>query len=418
MPSLCLCFRAHQPSRLRPFSFFDIGNGHLYEDEEGNRAALDCVADNCYLPANEFLLELLREHRGDFRLAFSLAGTLLEQLEKYRPDALESFRRLAATGCVEFLGETYFHSLAFLFSPREFKEQVRLHREKIRSLFDQHPLTFRYPELIYNSCLAELAASLGYRAIIADGPGSILDGKNPNLVYRPPEGQKIKLLLKNYPLSDDIAFPFSDTQGAASPLRADGFAHRLSEIRDVSQVVNLCLDYETFGGHQGRERGSFDFLRALPEAVIRQGGFSFRTPAEAVRDESPAALLNMPCSPESGLTDWLGNALQKDAMHTLYAMEALVRRRKDPALLNIWRRLQDSDHFFSMRTRQLADGAGQDYLSNQESPYDAYINYMNILDDFSRRLTPSRPQTNKKSALSSGDGFAVRSQSKTRRQVS
>ena len=423
MPSFCLCLQAHQPYRLRPFSFFDIGNGHLYEDEEGSRAVLDNAADNCYLPVNALLLELIREHHGDFRLAFSLTGTLLEQLEKYRPDTLESFRRLVATGCVELLGGTYFHSLAFLFSAREFKEQVRLHREKISSLFDQHPLTFRYPELIYNNRLAELAAGMGYRAIMADGVDRVRDGQGVNLVYRPRGGQKIKLLLKNHPLSDDIALPLADARGAADPLKADKVAQELSEIRDVSQVVNLCLDYESLGLHQEREKGIFAFLRALP-VMISQAGFSFRTPAEAVRDRAPAALLEIPCSTsradqERAFTARLGNALQKDAIYTLYAMEAKVRRRKDPALLNIWRQLQTSDYFSSMRNGQLADGAEHNYFSNHESPYDVYINYMNILDDFSRRLTPSRPQASKnKSALSYGDRWEICPQSKTRRQVS
>ncbi len=395
MPSICLYFQVHQPYRLRPFSFFDIGGSSDYEDEENNRAILNKVADKCYLPANALLLSLIDEHGSDFRFAFSLTGTVLEQLERYRPDVLESFRRLAATGCVEFLGETYFHSLAFLFSPREFKEQVKLHREKIKRLFGLSSLTFRYTELIYSDELAALVEGMGYRTILAEGADRILGSRSPNFVYRPAGGTKMKLLLKNYRLSDDIAFRFSDYQWCEYPLTADKFASWLHQLRDSSDVVNLFLDYETFGEHHWQETGIFAFLRALPQQILTSAAFRFRTPSEVVKESKPVADLESP-SPiswadgERDLSAWLGNAMQQDASRTLYELEDQVRRKKDPALLYAWRKLQTADHFYYMSTKGGSDGEVHAYFNPYASPYDAYINYMNILDDFSRCLAMTR----------------------------
>lgn len=391
MPSVCIYFQVHQPYRLRPFSFFDIGGNHVYDDEENNRAILNKIADKCYLPTNAILLELIHKHHGDFRLAFSLTGVVMEQLEKYRPDAIESFQRLAETGCVEFLSETYFHSLAFIFSPREFKEQVELHREKIQSLFGWQPVTFRHTELIYNNALASLVEEMGYQAILAEGADNILGRRSPNFVYRPVGCTRIKLLLKNYRLSDDIAFRFSDSQWVEYPLTADKFAHWLHQLPAGSEIVNLFMDYETFGEHQWQETGIFDFLRALPQEIISQDGFRFQTPAEVARDHEPVAQLDVPeltswADTERDLTAWMGNAMQQDALRDLYAMEVPVRRTKDQALQQVWRKLQTSDHFYYMCTKWLEDGDVHKYFNPYESPYDAYINYMNILDDFSGRL--------------------------------
>jgi alpha-amylase len=391
MPSVCLYFQVHQPYRLRPFSFFDIGGNHVYDDEENNQAILNKIADKCYLPANAILLELIHEHHGDFRLAFSLTGIVMEQLEKYRPDAIESFQRLADTGCVEFLSETYFHSLAFIFSPREFKEQVALHREKIQSLFGRQPVTFRHTELIYNNALAGLVEEMGYQAILAEGADKILGWRSPNFVYRPVGCTRIKLLLKNYRLSDDIAFRFSDSRWVEYPLLADKFAHWLHQLPEDGELVNLFMDYETFGEHQWQETGIFNFLRFLPQAILSHDGFRFQTPAEVIRDHEPVAELDVPeltswADTERDVTAWLGNAMQQEALHNLYDMEVAVRRTKDQALQQAWRKLQTSDHFYYMCTKWLADGDVHKYFNPYESPYDAYINYMNILDDFSGRL--------------------------------
>jgi alpha-amylase len=391
MPSVCLYFQVHQPRRLRRYSFFDVGRLHDYEDDAENRRILDRVAEKCYLPACALLLQLTEKYGGAFRFAFSLSGVLLDQIERHRPDVLESFQRLAATTCVEFLNETDSHSLAFLFSPQEFQAQVLRHRERILSLFGQEGRTFRNTELIYSDSLAAAVEKLGYRAILAEGTEKILGRRSPNLVYRPAGCKKLKLLLRNYRLSDDVAFRFSDRNWAEYPLRAPKYAHWLHRIRREEAVIGLFMDYETFGEHQWRETGIFDFLRELPGEILRHPDFRFRTPAEAAENLEAAGEIHCPdfiswADEERDTTAWLGNAMQQDAARTLYGLEAEIRRRKDPNRLRSWRMLQTSDHLYYMCTKWFSDGDVHRYFNPFESPYEAYINYMNILDDLSRSI--------------------------------
>jgi alpha-amylase len=400
MPSVCLYFQVHQPCRLRRYSFFDVGQVHDYEDDAENRRILDRVAEKCYLPAGALLLQLIEEYGGAFRVAFSLSGVVLDQLERHRPDVLGSFQRLSATGCVEFLNETDSHSLAFLYSPREFREQVLRHRERIRSLFGQEGRTFRHTELIYSNALAAAVEKMGYRTILSEGTEKILGRRSPNLVYRPTGCKKLKLLLRNYRLSDDVAFRFSDRNWAEYPLTAAKYAHWLHRIRREEAVVNLFMDYETIGEHQWRETGIFNFLRALPGEILRHPDFCFQTPAEVgdlwghdAASCSHKSLHEIDCpgfiswaDEERDTTAWLGNAMQQDAARKLYNLENAVRRRKDKGLLRTWRMLQTSDHFYYMCTKWFCDGDVHRYFNPYESPYEAYINYMNILDDFSQSL--------------------------------
>lgn len=390
MPVVCLYFQVHQPRRLRHYTFFDIDRVDAYEDDRANRLLLDRVASKCYLPANRILLDQIRRHNGAFRIAFSLTGVLLEQLEKDRPDVLESFRDLADTGCVEFLNETYHHSLAFLFSRREFKQQVLQHKLKIESLFGLTPTTFRHTELIYSNELARVVEKMGYRAILAEGAARILDGRSPDRLYRPAGCRRLKLLLRNYRLSDDIAFRFSDREWPEHPLTAEKFAHWIHRTDNEAAVVNLFMDYETFGEHHWAENGIFSFLESLPAALLKQDRFRFQTPGEAAASHDPEAALDVPdplswADEERNLTAWLGSAMQRDAIQTLYKLESRVRRQ-DGRFLQTWRMLQTSDHFYYMCTKWSADGDVHRYFNPYPSPYDAYINYMNILDDFSRRL--------------------------------
>ena len=344
MPSVCLYFQVHQPCRLRRYSFFDVGHVHDYEDEVENHRILDRVAQKCYLPANALLLKLIEEQQGKFRVAFSLSGVVLDQIERRRPDVLESFRRLAATGCVEFLNETDSHSLAFLFSPREFRAQVLLHRKRIRALFGQDGRTFRHTELIYSNDLAKAVDKLGYAVILAEGTEKILGRRSPNQVYRPVGCGKLKLLLRNYRLSDDVSFRFSEAAWSEHPLTAEKYAHWLHRIGGEEAVVNLFMDYETFGEHQWRETGIFEFLSALPGEILRHPDFFFQTPAEAAASHDPAGEIDCPgfiswADEERDITAWLGNAMQQDAAHTLYKMESASRRRKNEDLLKTWRML-------------------------------------------------------------------------------
>ena len=403
MPSVCLYFQVHQPCRLRRYSFFDVGSLHDYEDETENRRILDRVAEKCYLPAGALLLRLIQEYDGAFRVAFSLSGVVLDQLERYRPDVLESFQRLSATGCVEFLNETDSHSLAFLFSQREFRAQVLRHRERIRSLFEQEGQTFRHTELIYSDALAAAVEKMGYRTILAEGSEKILGRRSPNLIYRPNGCKKLKLLLRNYRLSDDVAFRFSDRNWAEYPLTAAKYAHWLHRIRREEAVVNLFMDYETIGEHQWRETGIFDFLRALPGEILRHPDFCFRTPAEAAAEREPAGEIACPdfiswADEERDTTAWLGNAMQQDAAGKLYNLETAVRRRKDEGLLRSWRMLQTSDHLYYMCTKWFSDGDVHRYFNPYESPYEAYINYMNIIDDLSQRVKRQKEKSHDRGA--------------------
>jgi alpha-amylase len=402
MPSVCFYFQVHQPFRLRHYTFFDIGENHFYEDDEQNRLILNKVARKCYLPMNRLLLDLIERHKGEFRVSFSITGVALDQFEKYNPEVLASFKRLARTGCVEFLNETAYHSLSFLFSPREFKEQVTLQSQRIESLFGQAPKVFRNTELIYNNDLAKAIQDLGYTAILAEGADHVLGWRNPNYVFQPAGCHKLKLLLKNYRLSDDIAFRFSNHDWSEFPLTAEKFAQWIHKTNGAGEVTNLFMDYETFGEHQWEETGIFAFMKALPAAILTHPDFRFRTPSEVAAAHSPVAQLDIPqfmswADVERDLTAWLGNDMQKDAIESVYRLERKVRASGNPDLMKVWRQLQTSDHFYYMCTKWFADGDVHKYFNPYGTPYDAYINYMNVLADFEQSLGKAeRP------ALSSG----------------
>jgi len=390
MTAVCLCFQVHQPRRLRRYPVFAIGRERNYEDEAGNRKILDKVVDKCYLPANDLLLSLIDRHGGKFRLSFSITGVLLDELERFHPEVIASFQALAGTGCVEFLNETYHHSLAFLYSDEEFRGQVDRHRRRITELFGQEGETFRTTELIYNDALAAAAAEMEYRAILAEGAAAVLGPRDPNRVYEAAGGGGIRVLPRNYRLSDDISFRFSRRGWEGYPLTAAKYARWLHRLHGPETVINLFMDYETWGEHQWRETGIFSFLEALPGAILAGADFVFVTPREAAA-RKPAGVLSVPgfCSwadTERDLTAWRGNAMQRDALEALYGLEEAVTAKGDRDLAEQWRQLQTSDHFYYMCTKWCADGDVHRYFNPYPSPYDAYINYMNILDDFSRRV--------------------------------
>jgi len=389
--AVCLCFQVHQPRRLGRYTAFDIGKRRDYEDEQANEKILDKVSEKCYLPANELVGRLIDRYEGRFRLAFSITGVLLDQLAQWRPDVLESFQKLAATGCVEMLNETYYHSLAFVYSGSEFLAQLRKHRKRIREVFGQEATTFRGTELIYNNELAGKVENLGYRAILAEGAEAVLGLRDPNRSYLPAGGKAIRTLLRNYRLSDDVSFRFSRRDWPGFPLTAGKYAHWLHRLQGPETVVNLFMDYETFGEHQWRETGIFAFLEELPGEIMKHPEFSFLTPREAAAAAAPAGVLDVPelyswADTDRNLTAWLGNAMQRDALDAVYGLEEAVRDCGAPEMEEQWRRLQTSDHFYYMCTKWFADGEVHKYFNPYPSPYDAYINYMNVLDDFSRRL--------------------------------
>ena len=391
MPSICFYFQVHQPYRLRHYSFFDIGQDHFYEDAEANRAILDKVAQKCYLPMNRLLLKMIRRWEGRFRVAFSLSGTAMDQFEEYRPEILDSFRALVGTGCVELLSETYAHSLAALYDPDEFRAQVALHGELIKRHFGAAPRVFRNTELIYRNDIARMVEDMGYEAILAEGADHILGWRSPNYMYQPSSCAKLKLLLKNYRLSDDIAFRFSNRGWDEWPLTAEKFAGWAHAVNGAGELINLFMDYETFGEHQWAETGVFDFMEALPAAVFADPGFDFVTPSQAAERYSPIARIDVPSAiswadVERDLTAWTGNDMERDAIEAVYALKEKVLAAGDGGILRTWRRLQTSDHFYYMCTKWFSDGDVHKYFNPYGTPYDAYINYMNVLSDFKTTL--------------------------------
>lgn len=392
MTSVCFYFQVHQPFRLRKdYDFFRIGTDHHYEDDFANASILNKVADKCYRPMNQLLLEEIHRWKGQFRVSFSISGVCLEQMERWAPDVIESFQRLVDTGCVEILSETYYHSLASLFSPEDFVAQIRLHRQKVLDLFDYDPVVFRNTELIFQNEIGRLVEELGYRGVIAEGADRILGWRSPNYLYQPAPCRKLALLLKNYQLSDDIAFRFSNRGWASWPLRSETFAHWVHQVAGNGEVINLFMDYETFGEHQWADSGIFEFMRALPGDVLAHPDFDFATPREVIDRYQPISKLSYPdpvswADVDRDLSAWLGNSIQDSSAERIFRLEGIVKSLGDPELLHTWRKLQTSDHFYYMCTKWFADGDVHKYFNPYESPYDAHVIYNNVLSDFEECL--------------------------------
>jgi alpha-amylase len=376
---------------LRNYSFFDIGSNHNYFDDLKNKQVLDKVSERCYLPTNKLMLELIKQHEGKFKISYSISGVALEQFATWRPDVLQSFVDLANTGCVEFIAETYCHSLAYIFSKEEFKKQVAEHGKLIEKYFNQKPKVFRNTELQYNNELAAFVEEMGYEAIIGEGVDRILNHRSPNFIYKAPNVSKIKSLLKNYKLSDDIAFRFSNQAWEEYPLTADKFATWVHSIAGMGETINLFMDYETFGEHQWEHSGIFEFLRFMPEYILKHPDFSFKTVSETaeaypVRDIYDCHELTSWADTERDLSAWIGNPMQDEAIAKIYQLEELVYASKDEKMIDDWKKMLTSDHFYYMTTKFWADGDVHKYFSPYDSPYDAYIYYMNALSDLQVRL--------------------------------
>ena len=395
MSSVCLYFHVHQPHRVKRYSFFDIGEDHNYFNDESecdlnNAKVLRKVAGKCYLPANQMWLELLQKHPG-LKIAFSISGTALDQFEQYAPEVLESFQKLVATGQVELISETYYHSLAFLRSPREFREQVGLHRQKLYNLFGVVPKVFRNTELIYRNDIAQEVADLGYIGMLTEGWDHYLGWRSPNFVYHAKGNPDFKLLLKNYKLSDDTAFRFSEKGWVEYPLTAPKFAQWVSATNGNGNVVNLFMDYETIGEHHWEDTGIFDFWRAFPEEHLKHPDNDFVSPSEAIERYEVQGEYDVPyylswADVERDISAWMSNPIQHDALRVIYDMEDAVRETEDAALLEEWRKLQTSDHFYYMCTKWFADGDVHTYFSPYNTPYEAFIAYMNVTNDFKMRV--------------------------------
>ena len=386
MKTVCLYFQVHQPWRLKKYRFFNMGKDHNYLDDLSNRSILQKVARQCYLPMNAMLLKLIQENKGKFRCTFSITGLAIEQFKAFAPEVLDSFKQLAATGCVEFLAETYSHSLASLASKEDFTDQVKLHAATIKKEFGVKPTAVRNTELIYSDEIGAMVSELGYKTMLAEGARHILGWKSPNYIYANAIDQKMRLLLRNYKLSDDIAFRFSNQGWDQYPLTADKYVSWLTSEETPGEVINLFMDYETFGEHQGVETGIFDFMKALPAAALA-AGMEFATVSEAAKKYQPVSVLHCPhtmswADEERDVTAWLGNELQNEAFSKLYALKEKVAKLKSEDFNYVWNFMQTSDHFYYMATKWLSDGDVHSYFNPYDSAYDAFINYMNVLSDF------------------------------------
>jgi len=392
--TLCLYFQVHQPYRLRQYRFFDIGKNHDYFDEFANKTIMARVASRCYIPANRIILDLIREYNGAFKVAYSISGIALEQMEQFAPRALESFQELAQTGQVEFLAETYSHSLSSLISPRKFKDQIKVHVKAVEKYFGQKPKAFRNTELIYSDTIGEMVADMGFTTMLTEGARHILGWKSPDYLYVNALNPKLKLLLRNFRLSGDIAFRFSDNKWADWPLTAEKYAGWIAGALEKDDIVNIFMDYESFGEHQPASSGIFNFLKAMPGMILNHTNLEILTPSQAAAKHQPIAPLNVPyaiswADEERDISAWLGNELQSEAFQNLYKIEDLVRQSNDPDLQRDFRRLQASDHFYYMCTKFFSDGDVHKYFNPYDTPYEAFINYMNVLSDITLR-TPKK----------------------------
>ncbi len=393
MKSVCFYFQVHQPYRVKKYRVFDIGNDPEYfndrsETSLNNRRIAEKVANKSYIPATKLLLSLMERH-PEFHVSFSFSGIALEQLERYAPEALDLFKKIVDTGRAEVLGETYYHSLAFFYSPAEFERQVTMHRDIIRRIFGTRPRVFRNTELSYRNDLAEWANGQGYAGVISEGWDPILGWRSPNYVYTPKGADSTRLLMKNYRLSDDVAFRFSSREWTEWPLTAEKFGQWVKAAD--GDTINLFMDYETFGEHQWEDSGIFAFLDKLPEEVYKSGDIGFHTPSQVIQQYEPRDEIDMPnivtwADTDRDLTAWVGNPMQRAAIEAVYSLESDILSANDGRMIEDWRKLQTSDHFYYMCTKWSADGDVHAYFSPYESPYDAYIAYMNALSDLRLRV--------------------------------
>ncbi len=396
MKHICFYFQVHQPFRLRNYSFFDIGNDHYYYDDYLNESILHKVSQKCYLPANNLILNLIKKHGKNFKIAYSITGVALDQFELYAPEVIESFQKLAETGQVEFLAETYSHSLSSIKNIEIFKIQIEAHSKRIEELFGQKPKVFRNTELIYSDEIGTELFKLGFKGVLTEGAKHILGWKSPNYLYYNSINPKQKLLLRNYKLSDDIAFRFSNKHWEDYPLTPQKYVQWIKELDEKEEVINLFMDYETFGEHQWYDSGIFKFLEELPAQIIKEPGITFSHPSGIVNKLQPVAAANImhPISwadEERDITAWLGNDMQNEAFNKLYSLSNKITKINDPEILQDWEYLQASDHFYYMSTKWFSDGAVHAYFNPYKDPYEAFINYMNVLSDFTLRINKLIP---------------------------
>ena len=400
MKSVCLNFQIHQPFRYRKYRFFDIGNDAYYYDDFANETFMRKVADQSYLPANKIILEQIQKYKGKFKVTYSLSGVVIDQFKLYAPEVIESFAKLAATGCVEFLSETYANSMVSLNDKDLFESQVITHDDLIEELFGQRPKVFRNTELIYSDELGDVVQKMGFEAMITEGAKHVLGWKSPNYLYCNGLNPRLKVLMRNFRFSDDLSFRFGNKAWNEYPLTAEKYAGWMAALPKEEEVVNVFINYETFGQLQHKSTGIFDFLKNLPGAILKTGQLQFATPSEVVATLQPVSAVHVlyPISwadEERDLSAWLGNELQKEAFDKLYQLKGRMSICHDATLLKDWDYLQTIDHFYYMCTKFFSDGEVHKYFNPYNTPYEAFINYMNILSDFKIRLNAVVPESAK-----------------------
>ncbi|MDR1982164.1 MAG: glycoside hydrolase family 57 protein [Tannerellaceae bacterium] len=401
MKTICFYFQLHQPFRLKRYRFFDIGNDHYYYDDFQNEEIIRRIAERSYLPANKSILEMIKQSGGKFKAAFSISGTALEQMEVYTPEVIDSFKELAATGNVEFLTETYAHSLASLGDHEEFKIQVKLHREKIYSMFGIKPKVFRNTELIYSDEISDLVCQLGFKGMLTEGAKHVLGWKSPNYVYTSATQPQLKLLLKNDRFSEDLSMRFNNYSWNEYPLTADKYISWIASQPDPEQIINVFINYEVLGSLHPAESGIFDFFKALPRFATEKG-ISFSLPSEVFSLLKPVDSITVPYAmswvdEEKDCSSWLGNILQQEAFRKINKISERVRLIEDRRIRQDWNYLQSSDHFYYMNTKH----GGERGFSPYDNPYDAFNNYMNVLSDFIFRVNAQYPSSIENEELNS-----------------
>lgn len=399
MKTICFYFQIHQPFRLRRYRFFDIGNNHYYYDDFQNEEIFHRISEKCYLPANRAIMEMIRKSGGKFKVAFSISGTALEQMEIYAPEVIDSFRELAGLGCVEFLAETYAHSLASIGDPEEFKAQVRMHTEKVKALFGVEPKVFRNTELIYSDDISELVYELGFEGMLTEGAKHVLGWKSPNYVYASAIRPQLKLLLKNDRFSEDLSIRFDDHSWKEYPLTADKYISAISATAEGEKIINAFMNYEVLGSMHAADTGIFDFFKALPQYAERND-ITFSLPSEIFAQTRPVDSISVPypmswVDEEKDCSSWLGNVLQQEAFRKLNEISERVRLCENRRIKQDWIYLQSSDHLYYMSTKHY------NLFSPYDNPYDAFDNYMNVLSDFILRVEAQFPSSIENEELNS-----------------
>lgn len=400
MKTICFYFQIHQPFRLKRYRFFDIGNDHYYYDDFQNEEIIRRIAEKTYLPANRAVLDMIKSSGGKFKATYSISGIALEQMEIYTPEVIDSFKELAQTGNVEFLAETYAHSLASLGDEDEFTQQVKRHKEKIYSLFGVKPKVFRNTELIYSDDVSDTVYRMGFRGMLAEGAKHILGWKSPDYVYTSSVQPQLKLLLRNSRFSEDLSMRFSNYSWNEYPLTADKYISWIASTPESEQIINLFMNYEVLGTLNPAETGVFEFFKALPRFAAEKG-ISFSTSSEVFSLLKPVGSISVPypmswVDEEKDCSSWLGNVLQREAFRKVNEIGERVRLSDNKRIRQDWVYLQSSDHFYYMNTKR-----GHVGFSPYENAYDAFNNYMNVLSDFIVRVNALFPDSIENEELNS-----------------